>query len=131
MKFSLIIYETPEAFATRHDPAHAETYWAAWPAYAQALVEAGAMAGGAGLEGPGTATTVRFGKDGHKVEDGPFADTHEQLGGFFLIDVPSLDEALKWAARMPLKYGGSVEVRPNLDMEAREAARHNASQTAS
>ena len=119
MKFSLIIYETPEAFATRHDPAFAADYWAAWPAYAQALVEAGAMAGGAGLEGPQTATTLRFNKDGHTVEDGPFADTKEQLGGFFLIDVPSLDEAMKWAARMPLKYGGSVEVRPNLDMDNR------------
>ena len=130
MKFSLIIYETPEAFATRHDPAYAADYWAAWPAYAQALAEAGAMAGGAGLEGPGTATTLRFHKDGHTVEDGPFADTKEQLGGIFIIDVPSLDEAMKWAARMPLKYGGSVEVRPNLDMEAREASRLDAGQHA-
>ncbi len=122
MKFSLIIYETPEAFATRHDPARAADYWAAWPAYTAALVEAGAMAGGAGLEGPHTATTIRFGGDGHQVQDGPFADTKEQLGGIYIIDVPDLDTAMKWAARMPLTLGGSVEVRPNLDMEKRQAA---------
>ena len=119
MKFSLIIYETPEAFATRHDPAHAASYWAGWPAYTQALIDAGAMAGGAGLEGPTTATTIRFGGDGQRVEDGPFADTKEQLGGIYIIEVPDLDVALKWAARMPLTLGGSVEVRPNLDMSAR------------
>ena len=121
MKFSLIIYETPEAFATRHDPAYAADYWAAWPAYTAALIEAGAMAGGAALEGPNTATTIRFDGQGHghQVQDGPFADTKEQLGGFFIIDVPDLDSAMKWAARIPLKYGGSVEVRPNLDMENR------------
>ena len=118
MKYSLIIYETPEAFATRRDPAHAAEYWAAWPAYAAALTEAGGMAGGAGLEGPDTATTVRFEGAGQKVEDGPFADTKEQLGGVFFIDVPNLDEALKWAARMPLTLGGSVEVRPHLNMDA-------------
>ena len=119
MKFSLIIYETPEAFATRHDPAHAATYWAAWPTYTAALVEAGVMAGGAGLEGPDTATTIRFAGNGQRVEDGPFADTKEQLGGIYIIDVPDLDTAMKWAARIPLSLGGSVEVRPNLDMSNR------------
>ena len=118
MKFSLIIYETPEAFATRSDPVGAADYWAAWPAYTQALVEAGAMAGGAGLQAPTTATTIRFAKDGQQVQDGPFAETKEQLGGIYIIEVPDLDAAMKWAARMPLKYGGSVEVRPNLDMSA-------------
>lgn len=118
MKYSLIIYETPEAFATRHDPEHASDYWAAWPAYAAAMVEAGVMAGGAGLEAPEMATTVRFEGGGHKVEDGPFAETKEMLGGIFFIDVPNLDEALKWAARMPMMYGGSVEVRPHLNREA-------------
>ena len=119
MKFSLIIYETPEAFATRHDPAHAATYWAAWPTYTAALVEAGVMAGGAGLEGPDTATTIRFAGNSQRVEDGPFADTKEQLGGIYIIDVPDLDTAMKWAARIPLSLGGSVEVRPNLDMSNR------------
>ncbi len=127
MKFSLIIYETPEAFATRHDPAHAAGYWAAWPAYTAALIEAGVLSGGAGLEGPDTAATIRFGAggahaSGHQVQDGPFADTKEQLGGIYIIDVPDFDAAMKWAARMPLTLGGAVEVRPNLDMEQRQAA---------
>jgi hypothetical protein len=116
MKFSLIIYETPEAFATREDRALAPDYWAAWPAYTKALMDAGVMAGGAGLQKPGTATSIRFGPSGQVVEDGPFAETKEQLGGIYIIDVPSLDDAMKWAARMPLQYGGTVEVRPNLVM---------------
>jgi len=115
MKYSLIIYETPEAFAARADPARAADYWAVWPAYAAALTDAGVMAGGAGLQGPDTATTLRFAGNGQQVEDGPFADTKEQLGGSFFIDVPDLDTAMKWAARVPLQYGGSVEVRPHLD----------------
>jgi hypothetical protein len=124
MKFSLIIYQTPEAFATHGDPVRAADYFAGWNDYAAALAEAGAMAGGAGLEPPATATTIRVGGDGHQasghqVEDGPFADTKEQLGGFFNIDVADLDAAMKWAARAPLKYGGSIEVRPILHMSDR------------
>jgi hypothetical protein len=119
MQFSLIIYQTPEAFATGNDSARATDYTAGWAAYAAALVEAGAMAGGTGLQGPDTATTIRLGGDGPQVQDGPFADTKEQLGGFFIIDVPNLDAALKWAARAPLKFGGSVEVRPVLHMSNR------------
>jgi hypothetical protein len=114
MQFSLIIYQTPEAFTKANDPAHAADYTAGWSAYAAALAEAGALRGGTGLEGPDTATTIRFGGDGPQVQDGPFADTKEQLGGFFNIDVPTLDAAMKWAARAPLKYGGSIEVRPVL-----------------
>ena len=114
MQFSLIIYQTPKAFVMANDPAHAADYTAGWAAYAAALAEAGALAGGTGLEGPDTATTIRFGGDGPQVQDGPFADTKEQLGGFFNINVPNLDTAMKWAARAPLKYGGSVEVRPVL-----------------
>ncbi len=118
MKFSLIIYETPEAFATRADEKLAPEYWAAWPAYTKALLDAGVMAGGAGLQEPTKATSIRFNAAGQTVEDGPFAETREQLGGIYIIDVPSLDEAMKWAARMPLHYGGTVEVRPNLIMNA-------------
>lgn len=119
MKFSLIVYQTPEAFATYSDPARGDAYSAAWATYAAALGEAGVMSGGAGLEGPDTATTIRFAGDGQQVQDGPFADTKEQLGGFFTIDVADLDAAMKWAARAPLTFGGSVEVRPLLHMSDR------------
>jgi hypothetical protein len=70
------------------------------------------MVAGDGLEGVDTATTVRE-RDGETVfTDGPFAETKEILGGYYLIDVPDLDAALKWAARVPNVSFGSVEVRP-------------------
>ncbi len=84
----------------------------AWMAYAKALIDAGVLTGGTALQLPETATTLRI-KDGKRlVQDGPFADTKEQLGGFFIINVADLDAALDWAARCPLAPGGVVEVRP-------------------
>ncbi len=112
MKYALIIYETPANMA-RRDGADAGAYWAGWTAYGQAMTAAGVAAGGAGLQPPSVATTVRIGADKHAVQDGPYADSKELLGGFFIIDVPDLDAALKWAARAPMP-GGSVEVRPLL-----------------
>ena len=83
-----------------------------WNAYTQALADAGVMVAGDALEGVDTATTVRE-RDGETVlTDGPFAETKEILGGYYLIDVPDLDAALKWAARIPNVSYGSVEVRP-------------------
>lgn len=116
MKYSLLIYETAQGFALRNDPdpKKREAYWAVWPAYAKALQDAGVMAGGAGLEPPTTATTLRLGDGKRLVQDGPYADTKEQLGGFFMIDVPDLDTALEWAARIPAASGSVIEVRPNL-----------------
>ena len=111
MKYALIIYQSPEAFAIRQDAARAADYTAGWIAYSAALGEAGVLIGGAGLESPDTATTLRFAGAGQQVEDGPFADTKEQLGGLFIIEAPDLDAAMKWAARAPLAYGGSMEVR--------------------
>ena len=110
----MLIYENAAGFALRTDPHKSQAYWAAWPAYARALEEAGVMVGGAGLQLPETATTVQL-RDGKRhVQDGPFADTKEQLGGYFVIDVPDLDTALDWAARVPAAPGSVIEVRPNL-----------------
>jgi hypothetical protein len=76
------------------------------------MVAAGVFVGGAPLKDTGTATTVRL-KDGRRlVQDGPFAEAKEQLGGFVILDVPSLDAALEWAARCPTAATGVVEVRP-------------------
>lgn len=117
MKYTILIHESPAEFAQRNDPAQAGAYWGAYTAYGEALVKAGIMVGGGGLQPPHTATTVRL-KDGVRVvEDGPFADTKEQLGGFYQIEVASLDEALEWAARCPAaSFGGVVEVRPQIVM---------------
>ena len=113
MQYVLMIYESAEAFDARTGEDQ-EAYRGAWRAYADALRHAGVMAGGKGLELPSTGTTVRI-RDGERtVQDGPYADTKEQLGGFFIIDVPDLDAALDWAARCPAVSDGSVEIRPVL-----------------
>jgi len=111
MQFALLIYESPKAFAARNSD-KADPYLAAWRAYYKALVEADIYVGGDPLQAPETATTVRL-KDGkRRVQDGPFADTKEQLGGFTILELPSLDAALDWAARCPAASIGAVEVRP-------------------
>jgi hypothetical protein len=78
-----------------------------------ALGERPATVGGAELDGPSTATTVRVQNGDVMTTDGPFAETKEVLGGFYLIDVPNLDDAIEFASAVPAaKRGGSVEVRP-------------------
>ncbi|MDX2147428.1 MAG: YciI family protein [Planctomycetota bacterium] len=114
MKYAIIVYESPAEVAKRDDPADAPAYWAAYQAYSQTLVEAGVASGGTGLQPAGIATTIRIRGSERHVHDGPFADTKEQLGGLFVIEVPDLDTALKWAARCPSASTGSVEVRPVL-----------------
>jgi hypothetical protein len=75
------------------------------------LVEAGIYVGGDPLEVPETATTVRLKEGKRRVQDAPFADTKEQLGGFIILELPSLDAALDWAARCPAASRVAVEVR--------------------
>jgi hypothetical protein len=112
MHYAIIVYETDESMSARDDAGRAPAYWGSYVAYAKALREAGIARGGAGLEAPRTATTVRLRDGERQVQDGPFADTKERLGGFFLIEVDDLDQALAWAARCPGASLGSVEVRP-------------------
>ncbi len=114
MHYTILIYETPAEFAKRSDPQTKDAYWRQWPPYSQALKDAGVFVGGSGLQPPETATTLK-GADGQRqVQDGPYADTKEQLGGFYIIDVPDLDAALEWAARCPGREGKTLEIRPNL-----------------
>jgi hypothetical protein len=111
MKYIMLVYETPADFESRR---HGEKspYVGAWRAYYAALLEAGVYVGGAPLKDVATATTVRR-KDGKRqVQDGPFAEAKEQLGGFLILDVPSIDAALDWAARCPAAATGAMEVRP-------------------
>jgi hypothetical protein len=111
MQFALLIFESQEAFAARSADEN-DPYIGAWRAYYKALVEAGVYVGGDPLQSPETGTTVRL-KDGkRRVQDGPFADAKEQLGGFTVLELPSLDAALDWAARCPAASIGAVEVRP-------------------
>jgi hypothetical protein len=111
MQYALLIYENTTAFAQR-DTTENDAYVGAWRAYYKAVVESGIYVGGNPLREPGIATTVRVQAGKRSVQDGPYANTKEQLGGFMLIDVPSLDVALAWAARCPAASYGAVEVRP-------------------
>ncbi|MDQ6436737.1 YciI family protein [Mesorhizobium sp. LHD-90] len=121
MQYSLLFYQTPEVFAEREDPEKHKAFHAAFVPYMKAMHDAGIVVAGAGLQKPDTATSLRPGDGGHRVQDGPFADTKEQLAGFFIIDVPDMDAALKWAARYPASPGFGVEVRPCLPPADHEA----------
>jgi hypothetical protein len=114
MQYMIIFSETEAEFAQRTDPQLSGAYWGAWGAYIGALQASGIVLSGNGLQPPHTATTVRV-RDGKRhVQDGPFADSKEQLAGYFIIEVPDLDTALDWAARAPSASYASVEVRPVL-----------------
>jgi hypothetical protein len=100
-------------------PEEARRNMARWDAYTAELRVAGAMIAGEGLQESATATTVRFGAGDEQVTvDGPFAETKEQIGGFYLIDVADLDSALEWARKLPLRPDWAAEVRPVMDYEA-------------
>jgi hypothetical protein len=111
MQFALLIFESPEALAARKGDG-TDPYTAAWRPYYKALIESGTHLAGYPLEVPETGTTVRLKEGKRRVQDGPFADTKEQLGGFIILELPSLDAALDWAARCPAASAGAVEVRP-------------------
>ncbi len=114
MQYMLMFYERETEFAKRDDSAAAPAYWGAWNAYIGALNAAGVVVKGDGLMPPGMATTVRIEGGERLVQDGPVAATKEQLGGYFVIEVPDLDAALAWAARSPSASAGATEVRPVL-----------------
>lgn len=116
MKYAILVYETQDEFAERENPATTGAYWAAYTAYGQALGQAGVITGGAGLLPPSAGTTLRLRGGKKQVVDGPYADTKEQLGGFYLIEAESLDAALEWAAKCPAASRGAVEVRPMVSM---------------
>lgn len=112
MQYMLIFRESPDEIAKRTDPGLAPAYWGAWRAYVGALRESGQVVNGDGLEAPDTATIVRLREGRREIQDGPYPDTHEQLGGYFVINADSREDALNWAARAPCADRGSVEVRP-------------------
>jgi len=112
MKYMLLIYEAEAEFGAPDSEEMEE-----WFSLTEEMREAGVMLAGDALQPSASATTVRL-RDGEAViSDGPFAETKEQLGGYYLIDVPDLDEATRWAARMPNAHRGSIEVRPVMEFE--------------
>jgi hypothetical protein len=111
MEYMILIYSDERGWKNVEE-AKLKTMYAEYGSYTQELIKAGVMRGGSELKPAATATTLRM-RGGKVVStDGPFAETKEQLGGYYLIDVPNLDDALKWAGKCPGTKTGSVEVRP-------------------
>ena len=111
MKYMLLIYGN-EAGMQKASKADIEQMMGAYGAYTEALQKAGVIVGGDRLGPSSAATTVRTQNGSAKVLDGPYADTKEQLGGYYIIDVKDLDAAVSWAARCPGASTGVMEVRP-------------------
>ena len=124
MKYLLALIGDETRFAEATPEQQAESM-KGWDAYTRATIDAGVHLGGEGLQPSSTATTVRIAVDGEAiVSDGPFAETKEQLVGYYLLDCKDLDDALAWAKRIPMP-GGDVEVRPVMDYEARGSELHH------
>jgi len=114
MRYLLLIYGNEATQAQRSQEQLAAEFQA-YDQYTKALAESGLMEAGAALQSVNTATTVRV-RDGKTLTtDGPFAETKEQLGGYYLINCKDLDEAISWAARIPGAAIGSIEVRPVME----------------
>lgn len=116
MKYLLLLTSDPADEPTPDSEAFGP-YMAEWAAYSQALAEAGAMVAGEALQGVETASTVRVRAGERIVTDGPFIESKEVIGGYYVIDVADLDEALDWAARIPNAHFGTVEVRPVMEFD--------------
>ena len=112
MRYMILIYEDEAAWETAQGAASLDATIAGHMELAQSLGDT--LVAGAGLKTTDTATTLRHSGGGHSVHDGPFAETKEQLGGFYLVDVPDLDAAMAIARRIPMPHGGSIEIRPAL-----------------
>lgn len=117
MKFVLLIHEDESIYESENGAALMEATLNGHMALSQAWAEKGVEVSGERLKPAATATTIRWDHGEHMLHDGPFAETHEELGGFYIIDVASLDEALEWAKRIPIPGKGSVEVRPVWPMD--------------
>ena len=111
MKVMILANEAPEDFALRENKEKYGAYMGAWMAYGASLREAGVYLSGAALEGPPTATVVSMRNGVRKVEDGPFPDSREQLGGFFVGEFADIEAATEWAAKCPAAKNGFVDVR--------------------
>ncbi|NVJ20519.1 MULTISPECIES: YciI family protein [Myxococcus] len=114
MKYLLMIYENEKAWETM-PKAETEQLMGEYSAYTDSIQKSGNFVSGEALQPTQTATTVRV-RDGKRLTtDGPFAETREQLGGFFLVEAKDLDEAIALASRIPSVRLGCVEIRPVVD----------------
>lgn len=117
MQYLCLIYEAEKLSANKTPEEFGEEI-AAYGAFTQALKESGQFIAGDALEPVATATTVRIREGKVLHTDGPFAETKEQLGGYYLLEAENLDDALAWAAKIPAAQKGSIEVRPLMQFPA-------------
>jgi len=111
MQYMILIYGDEKAYANATEEEMGKVY-AEYMEYSKALVAAKVFVGGASLKDIATATTVRVKNGKTTTTDGPFAETKEQLGGYYIVDCATLDDSVKWAAKCPGAQFGSCEVRP-------------------
>ena len=121
MKYLLLIYGNEAADAQRPQ-SEQEREMQAYFEYTDQIGKAGVMVGGEALHPVSTATTVRLREGKLTTTDGPFAETKEQLGGFYLLDCKNLDEAINWASKIPHAAIGSIEIRPVVDFSQATSA---------
>ena len=115
MKYALLIYAAENEWAKKSQQEQKQVYDEYW-AYTMELQKSGKMRSCEPLDPTSTATTIRV-RDGKVLPtDGPFADTKEQLGGVYVVDVKDLNEAIAWAARIPDARHGSIEIRPLMNI---------------
>jgi len=115
MQYLLLIYRN-EAQQSKMDPADYQKLLTEYSAYTQSIVQSGNFKAGDGLQPTSTATTVRVREGKTLKTDGPFAETREQLGGYYLLEAKDLNEAIQIAAKIPGAKTGSVEVRPIMEV---------------
>ena len=126
MQYLLLLHADENGWS-KMTPAEQQQGYAAYMAYTEALKKAGVYVGSNRLQPVSTATTVRVTNGKQQVLDGPYADSKEQLGGYYLIEAPDLDGAIAWAARCPGAGHGTIEVRPVWEMSAPQTYEQRAS----
>ncbi len=115
MKYLLLIYDNEQSNMEKmtKSPETMQKTMDAWFKYTADLRSSGLLLAGEALQPTPTATTVRAGNPAALATDGPFAETKEQLGGFYMVEAADLDDAIEWAGKMPhITHGGTVEIRP-------------------
>jgi hypothetical protein len=116
MRYALLIYANEQDWASQTEE-QSQAVNQEYMAFTKDIIDRGLMKGGEALQSTASATTVRV-RDGETLTtDGPFAETKEQLGGFYVVEAKDLDEAIEIAARIPDVRGGSIEVRPVMEID--------------
>jgi hypothetical protein len=116
MRYALLIYANEQDWASQTEE-QSQAVNQEYMAFTKDIIDRGLMKGGEALQSTATATTVRVREGETLTTDGPFAETKDQLGGFYLVDCKDLDEAIEVAARIPDVRRGSIEIRPVMDVD--------------